>query len=220
MKLLIFDTETTGLPKNSSIKAELKQDNWPHIVSIAWLVLDTQTNEVLFKKKYIIKPKWPIPQASIDIHGITSEYATTFGVELSRAISEFLSVEHDALVAHNINFDINVINHALKWDLLCALPVYKYKYCTMELSKDICKLPRWTGNGYKNPKLSELFFFTFQKQPTGRLHDCLYDTLILALIIKVCKPLRKKMGLRIMHQIEANENNSSPEFEPTETTVD
>ena len=208
MKLLIFDTETTGLPKYSSIKAEFKQDNWPHIVSIAWVILDSDTNEILTKKKYIIKPNWLIPQESIDIHGITTKYATDFGVDLHTAITNLLQVEHDVIVAHNMNFDMNVLVNAIRWDLQCIPPIMKPAFCTMELSKDICKLPRWTGNGYKNPKLSELFFFATKKQPNGKLHDSLYDALILTLVIKLCNPLREKMGLRIKPQIKVDETNA------------
>ena len=68
MKLLIFDTETTGLPKNRQ-PAERGPDNWPHIVSISWIVLDTDTNKEVKRRSYIIQPNgWHIPEESVRIH--------------------------------------------------------------------------------------------------------------------------------------------------------
>lgn len=45
MKLLIFDTETTGLPKSRKASTE-GPNNWPHIVSISWVILDSDTNKI------------------------------------------------------------------------------------------------------------------------------------------------------------------------------
>jgi len=51
---LIFDTETTGLPKNW--KAPVTDlNNWPRLVQIAWVFTD-KTGNVLNKSNYIIKP--------------------------------------------------------------------------------------------------------------------------------------------------------------------
>ena len=75
MKLLIFDTETTGLPKSRQ-PAYLGANNWPHVVSISWIIMDTNTNEILSKESHIVKPlSWTIPDESISIHGITNGHA-------------------------------------------------------------------------------------------------------------------------------------------------
>ena len=51
---LIFDTETTGLPKD--FKASYKDtDNWPRCVQIAWQLHDDLGN-VVEHKDYLIKP--------------------------------------------------------------------------------------------------------------------------------------------------------------------
>ena len=45
MKVLCFDTETTGLWKNP--KAQITDDkNWPHIVQLAWILLDMETTGI------------------------------------------------------------------------------------------------------------------------------------------------------------------------------
>lgn len=196
MKLLIFDTETTGLPR-IRIPATAEPNNWPHIVSISWVILNTNTNVIEKQKSYIVKPQnWDIPEDSVRIHGITKERALLEGKSLSSVIGEFLAESCDMYVAHNLEFDLNVLYNAIQWDLeLLVKPLNKPTCCTMELSRDICKLKSMFGKP-KAPKLSELYEYTFKKQPnTNSLHNSLYDTIILAEIIRYCEELRSKMNL-------------------------
>ncbi len=196
MKLLIFDTETTGLPKSRdpSFKGP---NNWPHIVSISWVILDADTNRVEKEQSYIIKPlNWVIPDDSIKIHGITNEKAHSQGTDLAKVVGEFLAESYDVLVAHNLEFDFNVLHNAVRWDLeLPFSSLYKKMSCTMELSRDICKI-RNTFGSYKSPKLSELYEYVFKKSPNKEsLHTSIYDVLILTEIIQHSDELRSKMNL-------------------------
>jgi DNA polymerase-3 subunit alpha len=192
MRLLIFDTETTGLPKSRD-EAYKKPDNWPHIVSISWVILDSLTNKITTQKSYIIKPEnWIIPDESIAIHRITNEIAFKEGVSLKHAIDEFLAESCDKIVAHNIKFDINVIENAIVWDLKMS-PRYipKSMDCTMIISQKYCK----TKN-HKFPRLKEMYEFIFKRQPCeDKLHGSLYDTLILTECIQKCDWLRNELGL-------------------------
>ena len=45
MKFLVFDTETTGLPKSKYAEPE---DTWqfPYVVQLSWLIFNTGTNKV------------------------------------------------------------------------------------------------------------------------------------------------------------------------------
>jgi hypothetical protein len=55
--------------------------------------------------------------------------------------------------------------------------------------------------GYKSPKLSELYEYTFKKKPeTHSLHNSLYDAMILTDIIQSCHELRRKMNLPTTQQ--------------------
>ena len=195
MRLLIFDTETTGLPKNRNDASE--PNNWPHIVSISWVIFDTITNNIVKQKSYIIKPTyWEIPAESIAIHGITQKHAEDNGVNLGFAITEFMNEDFESLVAHNIEFDKNVLLNAILWDLNQPYPIFPIQICTMKLSKDICQLPG--KYGYKYPKLKELYHYAFGRMPDEtRLHGSLYDVLILTEIIQKYLPLRAAMGLVI-----------------------
>ena len=54
MKIIVFDTETTGLPTewNASITQPWK---WPHIVQISFILYETETRELLACQDHIIK---------------------------------------------------------------------------------------------------------------------------------------------------------------------
>lgn len=197
MKLLIFDTETTGLPKNRQ-PAERGPDNWPHIVSISWIVLDSETNTEVKTRSYIIRPNgWAIPEESTKIHGITEWTAMEKGVALYDVMYEFINESCDAWVAHNLEFDMSVIVNAVLWDLRLNFPrTPQRKLCTMLLGKPICKLPGYYKNSYKPPKLKELYFHAFGRHPEElQLHNSMYDVRILTEIIKHYFPLRVAMGL-------------------------
>jgi len=194
MKLLVFDTETTGLPKTRE-NALKGPNNWPHLVSIAWIVLE---NDTILKTQYhIVKPEWDIPEESVAIHGITKMIALSKGKQLSEIMKLFMEEEHDMLVAHNMNFDINVVTNAIVWDLKQPQPIFKNTFCTMEASRIMCNIPFGNGRpGYKSPKLSELYEFTMNLMPVPTdLHNALYDVQILVEILKNSVSLKNMLGL-------------------------
>jgi len=210
MKVLVFDTETTGLPK-SRTKAYQQKDIWPHIVSISWLVLESDTNEILTQKSYVVKPNgWDIPDDSTKIHGISTEFAEKNGVPLSVVMHEFMNEPRDMIVAHNLEFDENVVVNAMTWDL-GVQQFYGFespKYCTMNLSGDMCRLPSKFGRGYKPPRLSELYEHVFREKPIlAQLHGSMYDAKILADILIASPVLRAKIGLSV---VRAQNTNAAP----------
>ena len=210
MKLLIFDTETTGLPKSRKPSKE-EPNNWPHIVSISWVVLNTDTNKIETEKSFLVKPgNWVIPEDSIKIHRITNEKAQTEGLPLEKVIGEFLSEQCDVLVAHNMEFDYNIVDNAIRWDLeMSFTQIKKPKICTMELGKNICNLKNLFGKP-KPPKLSELYQHAFGSLPSAdELHNSLYDVKILTKIIQEFEPLRVKMNLMKGEQPIVKKNDYS-----------
>ena len=207
MKLLIFDTETTGLPKSRQPSTS-GPNNWPHIVSISWVILNSDTNQIEKQRSYLIKPLgWDIPEESIKIHGITQQKATNEGGDLASVMGEFLAEGYDMLVAHNLEFDYNVLHNAIHWDLdLPFSSLYKKMSCTMELSRDICNLKTTFGKP-KAPKLSELYEHVFKKSPNkDSLHSSIYDVLILTEIVQHCDVLRSKMNLPTHTVIPTTQN--------------
>src|ERR1700752_4865970 len=117
---LIFDTETTGLPKNYNAPVS-DSDNWPRMVQIAWQLHDAGGN-LLQNDSIIVKPEgYTIPFATIQIHGITNERANEEGQDLKNTLQKFIDIvgQTSYLCGHNIEFDINIIGSEL---LRCGLP--------------------------------------------------------------------------------------------------
>ncbi len=158
---LVFDTETTGLPKNW--KAPITDtDNWPRMVQLAWQCHDKEGN-FLFAKNHVITPDgFTIPEDVVSVHGITTEIAYEKGIPLKEALDDFMEDvrNSDFIIGHNISFDINIVGCELvrceMEETLSSAPFI----CTMNESKEFCQLYR---NGkLKNPTLTELHIKLFE----------------------------------------------------------
>lgn len=170
---LFFDTETTGLPKNW--KAPLEDlDNWPRIVQMAWLIYDHEGNKKSCKN-YIIAPSgFTIPKEASAIHGISTKKAIMEGVSLIHVLEDYRRdlASCDYIIAHNLNYDINVLGaEYLRAENSNPLSE-KTGICTMLKSIDFCAIQG--PYGYKWPKLSELHIKLFGKDFEDA-HDALAD---------------------------------------------
>jgi len=68
---IIFDTETTGLPRNYNAPME-DLDNWPRLVQLAWQLHDAKGN-LLANNNYIVRPEgFTIPYNAEKVHGIST----------------------------------------------------------------------------------------------------------------------------------------------------
>lgn len=171
MNILIYDTETTGLPdwKNPS-----EGETQPHIVEICGL-LCSDTGELIDSYHTLIKPDgWTIPEDMTAIHGITNDRALAEGVPEAEAVAGFLSLHSraDLRVAHNESFDARILRIAIKRygagdtqesrDALADTFKDGAAYCTCNKAKPIMKLPateamRRSGKGhwFKPPNMQE-----------------------------------------------------------------
>src|SRR5690554_1266726 len=107
---LIFDTETTGLPRNWSAPIT-DTDNWPRCVQIAWQLHDAMEN-VVEHQDYLIKPDgFNIPFDSERVHGISTELALEQGIPLQEVLEKFnIALAKAKFVkGHNVGFDLNVM---------------------------------------------------------------------------------------------------------------
>ena len=106
---LVFDTETTGLPKRWNAPID-DLDNWPRCVQLAWQLHDAN-GKLIENQNYLIKPvDFDIPFESEKIHGISTELAKSHGDELDFVLKQFEKALNKAqfIVGHNINFDKNI----------------------------------------------------------------------------------------------------------------
>ena len=155
---LIFDTETTGLPKSWNAPIT-DTDNWPRCIQIAWQLHDDMGN-LLDRNDFLIQPDgFNIPYDAERIHGISKELAQEKGISLIeglRLFNEALS-KTTFIVGQNVEFDVNIMGcefHRLGVENnLTKLPVLDT--CT-EKTALLCQLPGGRGGKFKLPTLTEL----------------------------------------------------------------
>ena len=181
---LIFDVETTGLPKNRYAGID-ELENWPRIVQICWILLDTDFNCVNTETCYLNQDS-PIPKEATRIHHIDDKVIKEKGLDPKLVFQKFQKdfQQADYLIAHNIDFDLPIIESEL-YRLEISKPFKgKRKICTMKLTTDYCKIPSKNGSGYKYPKLEELaghlFFPGVKNIKSLNAHDTLIDTALTA----------------------------------------
>ncbi len=160
---LIFDTETTGLPKD--YKAPVSQtDNWPRVVQIAWQLHD-DTGRIIEHQDFIIKPEgFNIPYEAEQVHGISTELAVSEGEDLKKVLQKFNEVLNKAkfVVGHNIDFDRKVLGaEYYRKNIPTSLLEKKVLDTMTEKTAGLCQLPGGKHGKYKLPKLSELYRHLF-----------------------------------------------------------
>jgi DNA polymerase III epsilon subunit-like protein len=194
MKIIVFDTETSGLPKSKTITPNTVH-LWPFIVQFSYIIFDTDINSVVKSYDAIVKvkPYNVISKDSIKFHGITQEISASKGINIDTVLFAFISDMHNAdmIVAHNVEFDLNMIRVELlrleQGALVDQLELELRKaifedhtnfYCTMRESVDLCKIEKENSRGkyYKFPTLAELHKHLFEVEPK-HLHNSFHDIL-------------------------------------------
>lgn len=182
--VLIFDTETTGIPDQ---RLPYDRQCQPHLVQLAY-ILATVGQGIHAQCSVIIRPDgWKIPKGASDIHGITTEAANAYGIPLAAAMSGF--AHHvplaKCLVAHNIQFDLFLVQTALRRiDRPGSARAFAEfdRFCTQEASAPIVNLPpteRMIAAGRthpKSPRLEEAYQH-FAGKPLEGAHDALVDVM-------------------------------------------
>jgi DNA polymerase III epsilon subunit-like protein len=180
MKILFYDTETTGL---------ILKDNFPYIVQFSYIIYDTELNCIIFKYDEIIHlpESIEIPEESTKIHHISTLMSRQSIVEILDCLKEF--IEHcktvDLVVGHNISFDNQMVIGELKrqnQDVLIENFSNLNFYCTMKETIKFCNISATTkmlSRTYiKYPKLIELHDKLFGENITLQLHNSFNDVLV------------------------------------------
>lgn len=185
MKVLAYDTETSGLPDWSKPSEDPCQ---PHVVQLCAELFCDETLRVYNRLSVIIRPDgWTVPAEVAAIHGITTDLALAHGLPMPAILPMFLSLwkQADIRLAHNESFDMRMLRIEIKRD-----PGFsddfadKWKaapaYCTQAKSSPILNLPPTAkmlaaGRRHaKSPNLGEAYkFFTGQKLEGA--HDAAVD---------------------------------------------
>ena len=193
--ILIFDTETTGLlPKTPT-------DPNPYLTQLSFAIydLDQQLVKSKFNVYIQLPPNIVVPKIVTQITGITTEICQTQGIPIQEALGVLFHATTlcDCIIAHNISFDMAIINIEVQRNL----PTLEKRYpqiadifnsnrlayygiqtdCTMKMTVDQCAIYRTTDKNYtykKYPKLIETYEFIFKKSAPENLHNSMIDVLV------------------------------------------
>ena len=183
MKMVFFDTETTGIRPGS-------------ICQLSYISVDTSVKPNTTIGRNIFFTVDYIEPGAEKIHGFSVEtlYELSNGSYFEDCFESFIEDfrQADILIGHNVNFDIKFLIHELEG---CGEELNpKHSFCTMNYYKDVCKLSSSRG-GYKQPKLSEAVQFLELSDKvidamtmkffgeTGSFHDASFDTTATYLIV-------------------------------------
>jgi DNA polymerase III epsilon subunit-like protein len=174
MKVLLFDTETNGLPKNRYAPYSCT-DAYPAILQISWAIYNVERTMTLLEnqdKRLRLSPDIPWDAGAEEIHGITENDARNRGQDPATVFLDFRDALHsvDMIICHNLAFDKPVIRAAAYasslrlpetdavqlrnlWPLKCK------ELCTMETTRDLVKVPSApeARHPFKAPRLNELY---------------------------------------------------------------
>lgn len=183
MKLVFFDTETTGIKPGS-------------ICQLSYIIVDTSVkpNSTMGKNFFFTVDEME-PSAE-EVHGFSLEklYEISNGLYFEDQVEEFLEdfFTADVVIGHNVSFDIKFLKHELEGIGEEFIP--KNQFCTMSYYKNICKFLNGRGE-YKNPRLEEVIkFLAIDKNVidaaskkffsgSGDYHDARFDTTATYLIV-------------------------------------
>lgn len=179
MLALFYDTETTGLWEK---RLPCGHEGQPKLVQLAAILKDVETHREVMRIALVVYRPEPIPDAAAKVHGTTTEISQAIGVNEAAALDVFcdMVLAADLMVAHNIEFDTNIINNAAR--LLSGNPKLdvfegKKKFCTMLAGVPICKFPSKFGHkGYGWPKLEEAVRHLLGREPSDA-HQAIGDAI-------------------------------------------
>lgn len=170
----VFDTETTGLVQNRKIAL----DKQPEIVEFYGCLVDLTDGHIVEEFETFLKPKRPIGDDTIKIHGITNEMVSGAPAfkEVAKSIQEIVT-KAPVVIAHNLKFDIDMVE--IEFERLGAIIDWPRKLCTVEQTEHI--------KGYRL-NLSALHEHLFGEKFSGA-HRARVDVQAL---VRCCVELRKR----------------------------
>jgi len=132
MKATVFDTETTGLILNRTVRREM----WPEVIEFSSVSFDWDTGEELGDYTTLVKPKARITEETTKRNHITNDMvnlAPPFADVADRI--RFLLEGSDAVIAHNASFDVEMID--LEFSKMDQLIQWPRTICTVEQTVDV-----------------------------------------------------------------------------------
>ncbi len=161
---LFFDVSAIGKPKNWKSPAS-DTFNWPRMMHLSWLLYNGD-RELQASSDDIIRPEgFEIPVEAERKHHLTQEQALETGVPLADSLNRFKEVVNKAeyVIAHNMNFNENVVGAEFVRKGITHQLRSSEKYCLMHEATWFCKISA-PGGRYKWPTLQEIHAKIFTKR--------------------------------------------------------
>src|SRR4051812_6260290 len=175
--MIIFDTETTGLPKPTVVPL----DQQPHIIEFAAVKLSDKTLHETDRVTFLVNPGVPLEPIITKITGLRDsdlKNEKPFSARYLELVRFFLGEE--MLIAHNAPFDVALLTFELqRLDMLTKFPWPFRHVCTVERTQHL------TGSYMK---LEKLYTHLFGRDPEQK-HRAMGDV---ELLMDVVRELRRK----------------------------
>lgn len=154
MKLLVIDTETTGV---FDFKRPADDAGQPRMASIAMLYFDgiEQPEPTHTFERYIRPDGWRMDPKAGAVNGLTDEFLTQHGVAIAEALDAYEAAldQGYVVVAYNAQFDLKMLRAEMRRAGRDDRFDRTMNICVMRPMTSICQIPG--PYGYKWPKLSE-----------------------------------------------------------------
>ena len=199
MKILIIDTESTGL---FDYKKRADEEGQPRIAQLAAVLLEVNDDwterNLIADKSCLIRPDgWEMPADLAEKlgHGLTQERLLADGVPIADALNTYLELfdQAELIAGFNVEYDLKLVRGELRRlglpDRYAERPVF----CAMRASTQICAIPKKKGGGFKLPKLGEAVEILLGTPITGA-HNADDDVRSTLLVIRELK----KRGVEIV----------------------
>ena len=173
---LIFDTETTGLPKRWDAPIT-DTDNWPRCIQIAWQLHDAMGN-LIEHQDYLVRPDgFTVPYDAEQIHGISTALAAQDGIVMQTVLEKFNEAlsKTKFIVGQNVGFDINIMGAEFyRYQVANSLQELPVLDTCTEKTALLCQIPGGRGGKFKLPTLTELHQHLFNT-PFAEAHNATAD---------------------------------------------
>ena len=172
MITLVFDTETTGIPKHPAAKKSTQ----PRIIEWGGILLDA-SGRILRELQLLINPGVPLEPIITKITGLTDADLAdkpTFG-DCYPQIKEMFAAA-DTVVAHNLPFDLTLMEIELHNIGVDDFPFPKSQICTVQ--------EHYEEFGYRT-HMKDLYKH-YTGQPLAQTHRALDDVMALVEICRRC----------------------------------
>lgn len=180
-KVLVFDTETTGLPK----KGDEYGDHQPWVIQIAAVLMDLREDRFEPVMNTLVVPPEGVvfEEGAVKAHQLSEEIVRANGREMVDVYAELRELRRgvDIIAAYNLDFDerlVRTCSHRAHPDFIdnpvLGTPEEVQHHCIMKHAMAIFRRRDKLGNVYK--KLTG--------EPLVGAHDALVDTVAAGTVFK------------------------------------